>query len=162
MALYELGVSCESKTNQTKTQVLKKESSLLYKAADMGDKQTYETLKNFNIADGENKLEVVKKILEVPDESGHVLSQYKLVTLSSETKSAYYNIKKAIRWLEMTSNAGFVNVYYSLGLLLETDHSSRKEYQKITSLYQMAADKGHKLAQLVICDSVETYEIPIA
>ncbi|KAI8888271.1 HCP-like protein, partial [Backusella circina FSU 941] len=128
------------------SQDLKKAFYLLNEAADMGHKEAYETLNNFNTDDEESKLEAVRKILKVSAESGHVLSQYKLGILVSDTKSSYYNIKEAIKWLKMASSGGFINAQYSLGLLLETENTSKKEHQKIVSLYQIAADKGNELA----------------
>jgi TPR repeat protein len=78
--------------------------------------------------------------------SGHVISQYKLGILESDTNSSYYNIKEAIKWFEMASNGSFIYAHYRLGLLLESDNPSEKEQQKIISLYRMAAGKGHEQA----------------
>jgi TPR repeat protein len=46
----------------------------------------------------------------------------------------------------MASNGGFINAHYKMGLLLESDNPSEEKQQKITSLYRMAADKGHEQA----------------
>jgi TPR repeat protein len=135
------------------SQNLGKAFTLLHEASDQGHKEAYETLNEFNVDHGEDTQGVIRKMLEISAESGHVISQYKLGILASDTKSFYYNIKGAIKWLGMASSGGFIHAHYKLGLLLESDNPSEEGQQKIISLYRMAADKGYehalfKLAQL--------------
>jgi TPR repeat protein len=135
------------------SQNLGKAFILLHEASDQGHKEAYETLNEFNVDHGEGTQGVIRKMLEISAESGHVISQYKLGILASDTKSFYYNIKRAIKWLGMASSGGFIHAHYKLGLLLESDNPSEEGQQKIISLYRMAADKGYehalfRLAQL--------------
>jgi TPR repeat protein len=135
------------------SQNLGKAFTLLQEASDQGHKEAYETLNEFNVDHGEDTQGVIRKMLEISAESGHIISQYKLGILASDTKSFYYNIKGAIKWLGMASSGGFIHAHYKLGLLLESDNPSEEGQQKIISLYRMAADKGYehalfRLAQL--------------
>jgi TPR repeat protein len=135
------------------SQNLGKAFTLLHEASDQGHKEAYEILNEFNVDHGEDTQGVIRKMLEISAESGHVISQYKLGILASDTKSFYYNIKGAIKWLGMASSGGFILAHYKLGLLLESDNHSEEGQQKIISLYRMAADKGYehalfRLAQL--------------
>jgi TPR repeat protein len=112
----------------------------------MGHKDSHKILNGLNVDDEEDKHETIRKMLETSAESGHVISQYNLGIVTSNTKSSYCNFKEAIKWLEMASNGGFINSHYKLGLLIESDNPSEEEQQKNISLYRMAATKGHKKA----------------
>jgi TPR repeat protein len=82
------------------SQDLRKGLTLLNEAADMGHKDSHKILNGLNVDDEEDKHETIRRMLEIASESGHVISQYNLGILTSDTKSSYYNIKEAIKWLE--------------------------------------------------------------
>jgi TPR repeat protein len=75
------------------SQDLRKAFTLLNEASDMGHKEACDILNSFDINDEEGEHKAVKKMLEISAESGHVISQYSLGILASDTQSTYYNIK---------------------------------------------------------------------
>jgi TPR repeat protein len=105
-------------------------------------------------ADQNKKQLTFKEILEELVESGNIIIQYKLGLFHIENGlSNCDSIQQGIKWLSKSSEGGYIEASYKLGILFEEGLRVERSHAEAIKLYHIAADKGHenalyRLAQL--------------
>jgi TPR repeat protein len=86
-----------------------------------------------------------KEILEELVESGNIIIQYKLGLFHIENGlSNCDSIQQGIKWLSKSSEGGYIEASYQLGILFEEGIGVKRSHAEAIKLYHIAADKGHE------------------
>jgi TPR repeat protein len=131
-----------------------KSFGFLIEATHKGPSEAADLLFELYKANQNKKQLTFKEILEELVESGNIIIQYKLGLFHIENGlSNCDSIQQGIKWLSKSSEGGYIEASYKLGILFEEGLRVERSHAEAIKLYHIAADKGHenalyRLAQL--------------